>query len=598
MTTVGDLVAVDPVRLNRLSGVADGDPPRGQVPGQRSGGTSSAPRSPAAAPANAGQQARAATALPDPVTAAGLLLEHAGTARAESRRALARLLLGLDPGLDPFATQAELAAPLGVSPGPGGPAGRRAAGRLGGSRRRAGPARRRRRDRPAGARRLGRGRHRGRAGRAPFWPHCPRPSAGTDAAPPARIAAGLLRLALDRAQALNRADAGRGAGLSRAAGTAGSSCSPPTRRCSTRRRRSAGPPTSSSRRPVGRGARWCRPGAAAQRLRDDWTRAAAGGPPPAGLGDGRLLRLAAALARDAALSGSNELYHRDLRGHRRARARAPRAGGTQAVTAHEIRDRVRARFPALPPLPDRPRLDQLMADAGLGLVYDDAERGYRWPTRAADTKGLASRQATVTVPPGPQLVSGGRSGHRLAESASTRSFLALGVDADRADRAVRALAGRFGAAVVDVTQVLIDAMRAQAAEVGLPGTWSRPPTPPRRAAATPPGSPPSSSAACPPSRRRSPRRWPAHPTGPARSLLTEVAPLARYGHLAMLSRVDRPGHPPPAGHLGARPAARRAATAPSSTGARCRSPPPASSSAWTPTGSTAQSRVTAAEGQP
>ena len=88
------------------------------------------------------------------------------------------------------------------------------------------------------------------------------------------------------------------------------------------------------------------------------------------------------------------------------------------MTAHEIRDRVRARFPALPPLPDRPRLDQLLADAGLDLVYDDAERGYRWPTRAADTKGLASRQSTVTVPPGPQLVSGGRSGHRLAESAA------------------------------------------------------------------------------------------------------------------------------------------------------------------------------------
>src|SRR6185437_11896389 len=54
------------------------------------------------------------------------------------------------------------------------------------------------------------------------------------------------------------------------------------------------------------------------------------------------------------------------------------------------------------------------------------------------------------------------------ESAATRSFLALGVDADRTDRAVEAMADRFGAAVVDVTQVLIEAMRAQAAEVGLP----------------------------------------------------------------------------------------------------------------------------------
>ena len=206
------------------------------------------------------------------------------------------------------------------------------------------------------------------------------------------------------------------------------------------------------------------------------------------------------------------------------------------MTAHEIRDRVRARFPALPPLPDRPRLDQLLAEAGLGLVYDDAERGYRWPTRAADTKGLASRQATVTVPPGPQLVSGGRSGHRLAESASTRSFLALGVDADRADRAVRALAGRLGAAVIDVTQVLVEAMRAQAAEVGLP--WDLV----QAADAAPAGSRDAAGLAA-----LVQRSLPAvedaitaalsgAPDGTRPVVLTEIAPLARYGHLAMLSR--------------------------------------------------------------
>ena len=108
------------------------------------------------------------------------------------------------------------------------------------------------------------------------------------------------------------------------------------------------------------------------------------------------------------------------------------------MAPHEVRDRVRARFPALPSLPDRPRLDQLIDEARLGLVYDESQHGYRWPTRTADTKGLASRQATITASAGPQLVSGGRSGHRLAESAATRSFLALGVDADRTDRAVEA----------------------------------------------------------------------------------------------------------------------------------------------------------------
>ena len=49
------------------------------------------------------------------MAAAELLLAHAGTARAASRRAMARLILGLDLGLDPFASQNELAAALGVT---------------------------------------------------------------------------------------------------------------------------------------------------------------------------------------------------------------------------------------------------------------------------------------------------------------------------------------------------------------------------------------------------------------------------------------------------------------------------------------------------
>ncbi len=298
---------------------------------------------------------------------------------------------------------------------------------------------------------------------------CAAPAGRTaDPGSPTRIAAGLLRLALDRAQALNRADAGEEQFAARRRGgrivllaTDAALLDPAEALGRTAddlvaQARAAGEPLVPAAR-------------AAQRLQDAWTRACAGQlASPAALSDTRLLRLAAALAQDAALSGSNELYHRDLSATEALALALRGVGGTQAVAPHEVRDRVRARFPALPPLPDRPRLDQLISDAGLGLVYDEGQHGYRSPTRAADTKGLASRQATVTASAAPQLVGGGRSGHRLAESAATRSFLALGVDADRTDRAVDALTDRFGAMVLDVTQVLIDAMRAQAAEVGLP----------------------------------------------------------------------------------------------------------------------------------
>ena len=531
VATVGDLVAVDPVRLNRLSGVAEAT--RREVKARARQwrdkfGPAITGRGSAREP-----QLSDGSGRPDPVAAAGLLLAHAGTARAASRRAMARLMLGLDPGLDPFASQTELAAALGVTRA-------RVAQQVGALQ--DGWA-----DHPAcrdlldAVAEIARQALTDVGGVATVGELAssvlaalPPADARADAAPPARIGAGLLRLALDRAQALSRADAGEEQVSARrrdgrivlladdpalldpaeALGRAADEL--------VAQARSAGDPLVSA----GRGA---------QRLREDWARAAAGAP-PTGLGDGRLLRLAAALARDAVLSGSNELYHRDLAVTDALALALKGAGGTQAVTAHEIRDRVRARFPALPPLPDRPRLDQLLAEAGLGLIYDDAERGYRWPTRAASTEGLASRQATVTVPPGPQLVSGGRSGHRLAESASTRSFLALGVDADRADRAAGALAGRLGVAVINVTQVLVEAMRAQAAEVGLP--WDLV----QAADAAPAGSRDAAGLAA-----LVQRSLPAvedaitaalfgAPDGTRPVVLTEIAPLARYGHLAVLAR--------------------------------------------------------------
>ena len=250
------------------------------------------------------------------------------------------------------------------------------------------------------------------------------------------------------------------------------------------------------------------PGArAATRLQDIWSRAVAEPESPAvALSAGRLLRLATALAQDACLAGSGDLYRRDLPATEALAIALSGVGGVQSVTAQEIRDRVRAKFPALPPLPDRPRLDQLVDEAGLSLVYDDAERAYRSPTRAADTTGLASRLVTSNTLPSQQLAAGGRVGQRLTESAATRSFLALGVDAARTDRAIEALTSQFGVKLIDVTQVLIDAMRTQAAEVGLP--WDMV----QAADAAPPGSrdaaglPRLSSAASPPSRQRSTRR--------------------------------------------------------------------------------------------
>src|SRR6266576_3412284 len=93
VVTVADLVAVDPVRLNRLSGVAETT--RREVKARARQWRDKF----GLAVTGRGQDRRTALGsdnaeLPDPVAAAELLLAHAGTVRAASRRATARLLLG------------------------------------------------------------------------------------------------------------------------------------------------------------------------------------------------------------------------------------------------------------------------------------------------------------------------------------------------------------------------------------------------------------------------------------------------------------------------------------------------------------------------
>ena len=528
VSTVADLVAVDPVRLNRMSGVADIT--RREVKARagqwrRQFGQAVTGRGPA--PTRDGE------VLPDPAAAAELLVAHAGTRRAQSRRGVARLLLGLDPGLDPFASQVELSALLGVTSG-------RTAQQVG-ALQGGWAANVACRDLLDSLARIARQALADLGGVATVSELADAglaampPAVGLSGMAPTRIAAGLLRVALDRNQALGRADDD-------------ASVLTPRRRAGRIILLASDPELLDPAEALGRAADQlvAQVGAAGEplvpfrrvvaRLRESWYSALGGQPDDGPLPvPERLLRLAAATAREAVLSGSLEFHHRDLPAATALSLALSGVGGIQQLTPQEIRDRLRARFPALPPLPDRPRLDQLIRDAGLDLQYDDVGRVYRSPVRAADTAGLSSRPLTIIRPVAPALITGGHVGHRLAESASARSFLALGVDARRLDRAAQALTARFGAALLDVTQLLIQAMQEQAAAAGLP--WDVV----RAADAAAQGSRDADGLAVL-VRRSLPAVESAIdavsagiPDGTRPLLLTEVAPLARYGHLAMLA---------------------------------------------------------------
>lgn len=531
VATVGDLVAIDPVRLNRLSGVAE--PTRREVKERARRwrdrfAAAVIGRGPARDPD------AAAGGLPDPVTAADLLVASAGAASAEARRGAARLVLGLDPGLDAFASQTELSTALDVTRPRAAQhisalqdswaaddscrdlldtladRARQAIADLGGV---------------ATVDELS----------AAMLAALP-PAHPTSDVPPARIAAGLLRLALDRAHALDRAEAGDHPLTTR-------------RRAGRIAMLATEPALLDAAEALGRAAEELvaqavnaqeavvPPRRSTPFLRDVLNRALGQAMPEPALGEaGRLLRLAAGLSQRAALSGADELHDRDLAQTTALAVALKGVGGAQPVTAQEIRDRVRARFPSLAPLPDRPRLDQLVDQSGLALVYDEGQRVFRGPARSAETTGLESRVVTRFVPAGPTLVAGGHIGHRLTESASSRSFLALGVDAIRWDRAVQVLLTQFAAHLLDLTAVLVGAMRASAAEVGLP--WERV----RAADAAAPGSRDAAGLAVL-VQRALPQVDDAievacsgAPEGTRPVLLVEASPLAQYGHLNLLSR--------------------------------------------------------------
>nr|NLI49791.1 BREX system serine/threonine kinase PglW [Propionibacterium sp.] len=193
-------------------------------------------------------------------------------------------------------------------------------------------------------------------------------------------------------------------------------------------------------------------------------------PPYDGLREGtRLARLAARLATRAGASATGELHHRDLSPAAALRLALPAVVPGQLAEAADLRDRVRHRFPDLPALPTRPDLDDL-AQRALGLLWDEGQRRYRAPqVPGGDTTGLVSRPAT-RLPTAVPTIGPGAVGQRLEDSVRSRSFVALGVGAQWLDRFPALLASRYAAIELDLTHVLMDALHATAAQVGVP--WS------------------------------------------------------------------------------------------------------------------------------
>ena len=114
------------------------------------------------------------------------------------------------------------------------------------------------------------------------------------------------------------------------------------------------------------------------------------------------------------------------------------------------------------------------------LQYDNRRRAYRSLTRTGDTTGLESRQPTTHATALP-VAATSEATRRIEESLRARSFLAIGVPADRLDKFQRGVVGAYAAQIVDVTGILIEELRSQAAE---PASRGKPCAPRTRSLAT------------------------------------------------------------------------------------------------------------------
>jgi len=188
-------------------------------------------------------------------------------------------------------------------------------------------------------------------------------------------------------------------------------------------------------------------------------------PPPAQ----RLLRLAVAASRTAALSARLELYPRGMAPLAALRLSLGSLVGAQRLTEAEVRERVRGRFPDAAPLPNRPDLDALLEEAGAERLWRSDEKGGAYYVRddaivISATPSLL-RHATIApaVDATPEVLSARDLEEKLVHAAKTGAFLALTVEPRRAARAEAELLRRFPRWRMSLERLLLQALREEAA---------------------------------------------------------------------------------------------------------------------------------------
>ncbi|WP_264032871.1 hypothetical protein [Mycolicibacterium gilvum] len=263
--------------------------------------------------------------------------------------------------------------------------------------------------------------------------------------------------------------------------------------------------------------------------------------------DGRLVRLAAAIAKHAAVSGRGEL-HNTAMSPAAAVAEALRGlAQNESLSASQIRSRVTARFPELDRVPQRPHLDTILAQTALNLTWDAAREVYCFPdAEPPSTTTMHTRQPTALPATGETVADIDQAANSVAllrRSIDEAGFVAIGVQIPRDrpgehERVAQQLAKTYAGELVDVTTELIAGMQKLADERGIPWDLIRSADAAEATARDAQGLRAVIDRVAPALRQKLQTAVFDGQQSTAPLILTEVSPLARYGHLDLLAALS------------------------------------------------------------
>ncbi|WP_063049767.1 protein kinase domain-containing protein [Nocardia arthritidis] len=249
-----------------------------------------------------------------------------------------------------------------------------------------------------------------------------------------------------------------------------------------------------------------------------------------------LLRIAAAASTQVALTSRDELHARSMPIVEALRVVLRGLSSADVFGRPELESRLAARFPALAhTLPRRPELDAVVQAVVPDMHWNTELTRYEFAGEHSAASYVPTRHTSAAAPV--------RREHGLSDveyllrsSRQERTFRALGIPLGRSDEVARALAEKFDATRIDVTELLLTKLRAAAAAAGI--DWNMILAADAGAAADREGLKRFVAQAIP-------DLVDAVTTGPGPVVLTDLSTLAAYGQLDVLGRWTDLTTPPP-----------------------------------------------------